>query len=114
MREARLEIALGGWVDRRFSPSIESYCDILIDRIVPVFDDPGGEQKKAADDFLKVASSWFSDDYGSAVEAAREHASDHMMQFLEMRAVFLATGVSGLFHLFEKQLYRHVNKEVER
>ena len=113
MEEAQLEIAFGGWVDRHFSPSIESYCDILLDRVVPVFDDPEGEQKRAADDFMQGASSWFGEDYDSAVEAAYEHARDHTMQFLEMRAVSLATGVSGLFHLFEKQLYLHVNKELK-
>jgi len=30
-----------------------------------------------------------------------------------MRTVFLATGASGLFHMFEKQLYRHINKELK-
>jgi hypothetical protein len=62
---------------------------------------------------MQRASSWFGEDYDSAVEAAYEHARDHTMQFLEMRAVFLATGVSGLFHLFEKQLYLHVNQELK-
>lgn len=114
MVEGHLEIAFGSWVDRHFSPSIESYCSILLDRVLPVFDDPNGEHKRAADDFMQETSSWFVDDYDSAVEAAYEHARDHTMQFLEMRAVFLATGVSGLFHLFEKQLYRHVNNELQR
>jgi hypothetical protein len=113
MEEPQLGIAFGGWVDRHFSPSIESYCDILLDRIVPVFDDAEGEQKGAAADFLHRASSWFGEDYDGAVDAAYEHAQEHTMQFLEMRAVFLATGVSGLFHLFEKQLYLHVNKELK-
>lgn len=89
-------------MDRHFSPSIENYCDILLDRIVPVFDDAEGEQKRAADDFLHRASSWFGDDYDGAVDAADEHAREHTLQFLEMRAVSLATGVSGLFHLLEK------------
>jgi hypothetical protein len=30
-----------------------------------------------------------------------------------MRAVFLATGVSGLLYLFERQLYLHINKELK-
>jgi hypothetical protein len=109
----QLEIAFGGWVYRHFAPNIESYCDILLNRINPVFDDPEGEQPRAADEFMSAASSWFGDDYDSAIEAAYEHARDHTLQFLEMRAVFLATGVSGLFHLFEKQVYLHINKELK-
>src|SRR6185312_11195078 len=46
------------------------------------------------------------------LEAAYEHAFDAAIQFMEMRSVFLTTGVSGLFHLFERQLYRHLNKEL--
>jgi hypothetical protein len=33
---------------------------------------------------------------------------------MEMRTVFIATGVAGLFHLFEKQLYRFLNQEIGR
>jgi hypothetical protein len=47
------------------------------------------------------------------VDAALEHSQNHVVQFMELRSVFLATGVAGLFHLFEKQLYRHLNKELQ-
>lgn len=112
-QESQLSIAFGGWVYRYFAPDIESYCDILLNRINPVFDDVEGEQQRAADDFMGAASSHFHEDYEGAVEAAYEHAIEHAQQFIQMRAVFLATGVSGLFHVFEKQLYRHINKELE-
>ena len=46
------------------------------------------------------------------METAHEHSMDHVVQFLELRAVFLASGVAGLFHLFEKQLYRFLNHEL--
>jgi len=36
------------------------------------------------------------------------------LQFDEMRDVFIAVGVSGLFHLFEKQVYRHLNRDFAR
>jgi hypothetical protein len=54
------------------------------------------------------------DDYEAAAEAAHEHSRDHTIQFMELRTVFLATGVAGLFHLFESQLYRFLNNELRR
>jgi hypothetical protein len=46
------------------------------------------------------------------MDAAYEQSMDAAVEFIEMRGVFLATGVSGLFHLFEKQMYVHLNKEL--
>lgn len=110
-----LEITFGQWVYQYFAPDIHGYCDILLNRIDPIFHDVKGEQERAAQEFLhSIARRSHEDDDPSEVyEAAYEHAAERAMQFVEMRTVFLATGVSGLFHLFEKQLYRHINKELK-
>jgi hypothetical protein len=102
-------------VTNRFAPEIEGYCDILLNRIAPIFEDGDGEGQRAMDAFIKSAAKHARDeDYDDVVEAAYDHAQAAELQFLEMRGVFLATGVSGLFHLFERQLYLHVNKELKR
>ncbi len=111
--EDRLTIAFGTWVNRSFVPDLHAYCDILLHRIAPVFDDVEGEQQRAAEAFMSAAAAWYEDDQSSAADAAYEHAQEVALQLIGMRAVFLATGVSGLFHLFEKQLYRHINKELQ-
>jgi hypothetical protein len=97
-----------------FAPEIESYCDILLNRIDPIFEGVDAEQERAAEAFMSAAETWYGDDYQGAAEAAYEHARDTAVQFMEMRAVFMATGASGLFHLFEKQIYRHINSELKR
>ena len=74
--------------------------------MAPIFDDVEAEQQRSADAVL-AAEGWGPDDYEAAIEAAFEISTDHAIAFFEMRSVFLATGVSGLFHLFEKQLYKH-------
>jgi hypothetical protein len=102
----QLTISVGQWEYRLFAPEIESYCDILLNRIDPIFEDVDAEQERAAEAFMSAGASWCGDDYQGAAEAAHEHARDTALQFMEMRAVFMATGVSGLFHLFEKQLCR--------
>lgn len=109
-----LDIAFGHWVYQYFASDVHGYCDILLNRIDPIFYDVEGEQKRAAREFLSRIAHRYSDDDDptEAYEAAYEHAAERAMQFVEMRTVFLATGVSGLFHLFEKQLYRHINKEL--
>lgn len=94
-----------------FGSPIRHYADILLSRVMPLFDDIDGEQQRAADEVLN-APIWGLDDYEAAMETAHEHSMDHVVQFLELRAVFLASGVAGLFHLFEKQLYRFLNHEL--
>lgn len=114
MTAGQLEIALGAWVYRYFVPNIDSYCDILLNRIDPIFMDVDAEEKRVYEEFLASASTYYSDDDAdTAYEAAYEHAREHCYQFVEMRSIFLTTGVSGLFHLFEKQLYLHINKELK-
>jgi hypothetical protein len=106
-------LCFGAWNASRFGSPIRHYAEILTSRVMPLFDDLDGEQQRAGDQVLN-ASGWGPDDYGAAMEAAYEHSIDHTLQFIELRTVFLATGVAGLFHLFEKQLYRFLNHELRR
>ena len=106
-------VCFGSWNMSRFGSPIQHYGDILKSRVMPIFDDLDGEQRRAADEVLN-ASYWRPDDYGTAIEAVYEHSREHTLQFMELRAVFLATGVAGLFHLFEKQLYRFLNHELRQ
>lgn len=96
-----------------FGDPIRHYADILTSRVMPLFEDLDGERKRVADDIL-AAPGWGPDDYEAAMETAYEQSMDHTLQFMELRTVFLATGVAGLFHLFEKQLYRFLNHELRR
>jgi hypothetical protein len=105
-------VSIGPWAYRYFAPPIESYADILLNRVIPIFDDVDGEQERASDEVIS-SSGWGPDDYEHAIESAYEIGIDRALQFMELRSVFLATGVSGLFHLFEKQLYKHVNRELD-
>ena len=52
------------------------------------------------------------EDYEQAIEAANELATNHVIQFCEMRNVYISVGVSGLFHQFEKHLYRFIAREL--
>lgn len=96
-----------------FGSPIRHYAEILKSRVMPLFDDLDAEQQRAADEVLNAAG-WGPDDYESAMDAAYDHSRDHTIEFMELRTVFLATGVAGLFHLFEKQLYQFLNHELER
>ena len=105
-----LSIWIDDWIYQYFAPEVQSYCDILLNRITPIFDDLDGEEARAAKTFLDAIPAYEGEDHDATVEAAYEHALEHVMHFMEMRSVFLTVGVSGLFHLFERQLYRHINK----
>lgn len=107
----RLVVSFAPWAYRYFAPPIESYAEILLNRVIPIFDDVDGEQERASDEVLS-SSGWGPDNYEHAMETAYEVGVDRALQFMELRSVFLATGVSGLFHLFEKQLYKHMNREL--
>lgn len=101
----------GSWLYGVNAPQIEGYVDILLARVISLFDDVDGEQERAAEEVLNWPG-WGPDDYERAMETAYEISIDKALQFMELRSVFLATGVSGLFHLFEKQVYKHLNHEL--
>jgi hypothetical protein len=106
-------VCFGSWNDSMFGSPIRQYAEILTSRVMPLFDDLDGERQRIADEILN-ASGWGPDDYEAAMDTAYEHSRDHTIQFMELRTVFLATGVAGLFHLFEKQLYQFLNHELRR
>lgn len=111
MTEPRLSLFFDQWVSARFAPDIRRYSEILLERVAPIFDEVEAEQERHAQTVMK-SSRWGSDDYDMALEAAYEHGINQAIGFMQMRSVFLTTGVSGLFHMFEKQLYSHLNQEL--
>lgn len=77
---------------------------------MPIFDDVEGEQQRAMDAALEK-NKWYEDE-ASAIEDAYDEGISSAIMLMEMRTVFIGTGVAGLFHLFEKQLYRFLNQEI--
>ena len=110
-QENQLSIAFDSSSYRFFAPDIVRYTEILLKRVAPIFDDLDGEEERAAKEVLDHPG-WGPDDYEAAIVTANDHGRDAAIQLMEMKSVFLATGVSGLFHLFERQIYRHLNKEL--
>ncbi len=106
-----LSVWFGGIVYRVFEPPVSHYADILLTKVIPLFDDVEAEQERRAEEVLN-APGWGEDDYERAMEAAYDESISHGISFMEMRSLYLATGVSGMFHLFEKQLLKHLNHEL--
>jgi hypothetical protein len=96
-----------------FSPAIRNYTTLLLTRFLPIFDDVEREQQRASEEALANSSNWHEDE-ASVAEHAYDEGIAQAMMFMEMRTVFIATGVAGLFHLFEKQLYRFLNQGISR
>lgn len=109
--KVELSVWFGQDVLARFAPPIQHYADILLNKIGPIFDDVDGEQQRAAAEVLS-SPVWNEDNYEAGMETAYERGIAHAIQFMEMRSVFLAVGVSGLYHMFEKHLYGHLNHEL--
>ena len=103
-------ISIGADTEALFRPAVEKYADILLQRFLPIFEDVDGEQQRAAQEMLD-AQGW-TGDCEAAAQAAYDYITEQVLIFLEMRSVFLATGVAGMFHLFEKQIIRHIGKEL--
>jgi hypothetical protein len=105
---------LSVWFDfmtkEHYIPPVQHYTEILLNRLIPIFDDLDGEQQRAAH-AVYHQPHWRDED--EAIQAAYDYSFQQVTQFMELRSVFLATGVAGLFHLFEKQLYRHLNSELK-
>ena len=96
-----------------YSPAVRTYTDMLLDRVMPLFNDPDAEQERIGQETMRALSSYYEDE-ATAAEIAYERAIDGALMFMEMRGMFLATGAAGLFHLFERQIYKFLNHELER
>lgn len=107
-----LRVWFGSFVHGAFGPAITHYADILLNKVAPLFDDVEKEQERRAQEIL-ASPGWGPDDYDRAMEAAYDESISHAISFMEMRSLYLATGVSGLFHLFEKQVLKHLNHELD-
>lgn len=107
----RLTVSFDSWTYRRFAPEIQSYSRVLLERVIPIFDEVDNEQERASDEVLR-SPHWGPDDFEQAMETAYETGIEKALEFMELRSVFIAIGVSGMFHLFEKQLYTHLNHEL--
>jgi hypothetical protein len=57
-----------------------------LNRITPIFDDLDGEEKRAARTSFDAIPAYDEDDHDPTVEAAYEHALEHVMQFMEMHS----------------------------
>jgi len=98
--------------ERIYAPAVRNYTDLLLTRVMPIFGDVEGEQQRAMEAALE--ENKFYEDEASAMEAAYDEGISSAIMLTEMRTVFIATGVAGLFHLFEKQLYQYLNQEIIR
>lgn len=107
----RVSVSFSRWSRDVFAPEIEAYVRILLERVLPIFDDVDGEADRAAQEVL-ASPSWGAYSYEDALEAAHDRSIESALQFMELRSVFLTMGAAGLFHLFEKQVYKHFNTEL--
>jgi hypothetical protein len=108
--EPRVYVSFDSWAFHEFLPPIRSYSELLLQRVLPIFDDLDGEAKRVEQEVLSWP--WEESNYDEAFQTARELSVEQVWEFMELRSVFLATGVSGLHHLFEKQVYKHLNREL--
>ena len=63
-------VCFGPWLASMFGSPIRHYADILLSRVMPLFDDIDGEQQRAADEVLN-APIWGLDDYEAAMRVRR-------------------------------------------
>jgi hypothetical protein len=118
-REMPMMLLFESTTRRRYAPHIIDYCDVLLNCINPIFDDlleteaplwerilGWQEYKKAREVSVTSRPEGFAD-YRGYWGIGVEESDVRGMQYL-----FLAMGVAGLFHIFERQLYEFINYQL--
>jgi hypothetical protein len=117
-RDTHLIINFWPGVPERYATLVRDYCDVLLNQIHPMFD-----ELRVSDAPLheKILGFWRYKEgrrLFTSTEEEREYyrgywgAGIEDWDITDMQTVFLAIGVTGLFHLFEKQLYQFLNFEL--
>jgi hypothetical protein len=105
-------------IGERYGPFVRDYCDILLNRIHPIFDDIRESDAPVAEN---LSSFWRYKRGRMLLGGSNEEKLDYSgywgigiddWEITDMQAVFLAIGITGLFHLFEKQLYEFINRQL--
>ena len=96
---------------------IRAYCRWVEERLVPSFGNWDEEEKSAGDRYLDRMAQYFdpdSHDPSDFYEGAYDHAINHCLVLAEVNSYMMAMAISGLYHLWEKQVLKHLEKEVGR
>ena len=109
------------WMDptvcKHRQEDIRAYCQWVEERLVPSFGNWDDEEKSAGDNYLDKTAQFFNPDVHDPdefYESAYDHAINHCLVLAEVNSYMMAMAISGLYHLFEKQVIELLKKEVGR
>lgn len=96
---------------------ILAYCSWVEERLFLSFGTWEEEQQRAGDAYLERASQNFDPEFhdpGDFYEAAYEHSVEHCLKLAEVNSYMTGMAISGLYHLWEKQVLNHLEREIIR
>ncbi len=96
---------------------IRAYSQWVEERLVPSFGNWDEEEENAGNRYLNRMAQYFdpeSHDPADFYEGAYDHAIDHCLVLAEVNSYMMAMAISGLYHLWEKQVLQHLKKELGR
>jgi hypothetical protein len=107
-------IWMNPWVCRSRQDDVRAYSVWVEERLVPSFGTWDDEEERARDDYFASMSNLEYHDVGAVYEDAYEHAIDHCLIHAEVNSYMMAMAISGLYHLWEKQVLEHLEREISR
>lgn len=96
---------------------VQAYCTWVEERLVPSFGNWEQEEERAGSSYLARMEKIFNPDIHDPYdfyESAHEYAVDHCLILAEVNSYMMGMAISGLYHLWEKQVLNHLEKEIER
>lgn len=94
---------------------VRAYCTWVEERLVPSFGSLDEELERAGTSYLAGVEKFFNpdtDDPGEFYERAHDHAIDHCLILAEVNSYMMGMAISGLYHLWEKQVLEHIEREI--
>ena len=104
-----------GYFETVFIPHVNAFCDALLKRVVPAFEEIEKEAEAIADAEYERYLSMPADDEGDPASAAEEAQETALVYYLALDAVrqsLLNLGVAALWHLLEQQLLLYHRRQV--
>ncbi len=97
-----------------YIPHVNLFCDILVERVLPLFDKIDEEAEEAASArFDKLEHDFPPDaDIGAYAEAAIEFMSDYGIALYSVYQTLLNASLTVLYHIFEQQLLAYHRRQL--
>lgn len=107
------------WMDQSVcsvrQKDVRAYCTWVEERLVPSFGNWDEEQERVGSAYLARMEKFFNPEVHDPYdfyESAHEFSIDYCLTLAEVNSYMMGMAISGLYHLWERQVLEHLEREI--